>query len=82
MAPTCATTSVRMVGGSAGRPSTDGREVPLVVRDVLDPDNPLVDFELGNPIDEQKRVAVEQDLLDRGVVERQRQVHEAVQLYC
>ena len=75
IAPTCATTSVRIVGGSAGRPSTDGRQVPLVVGDVLDPDDPLVDLELRDPIDEQKRITVEQDLLDRGIVERQRQVH-------
>src|SRR5213082_1000996 len=28
------------------------RQVPLVQRDVLDADDPLVDFELGDPVDE------------------------------
>ena len=82
IAPTCATASVRIVGGSTGRPSTVGRQVALVERHVLDADDPLVDLELGDAIDEQERIAVRQDPLDRGVVERQRQVHGADQLYC
>ena len=41
------------------------REVALVQRDVLDPDDPLVGFELGDAIDEQKRIPVRQDPLDR-----------------
>ena len=51
------------------------REIALVERDVLDADDPLVGLELGDAIDEQKRIAVRQDPLDRGVVERQREVH-------
>ena len=75
IAPTCATASVRIVGGSTGEPSVAWRQIALVERHVLDPDDPLVDFELGDAIDEQERVAVRQDPFDRGVVERQRQVH-------
>jgi len=37
------------------------REVALVQCDVLDPDDPLVGLELGDPIDEQERIAVRQD---------------------
>ena len=56
------------------------REIALVERDVLDADDPLVGFELGDPIDEQERIAVRQNPLDRGVVERQRQgIHERCQ---
>jgi len=51
------------------------RQIPLVEGDVLDADNPLVDFELDDPIHEQKRIAVGQNAFDRRVVERQRQVH-------
>ena len=75
IAPTCATASVRIVGGSTGDAVGAVRQISLVERDVLDADDPLVDFELGDAIDEQKRIAVRQNPLDRGVVERQRQVH-------
>ena len=34
------------------------REIPLVERDVLDADDPLVDFELRDAIDEQERIPV------------------------
>ena len=57
------------------------RQVALVQRDVLDPDDPLVGFELGDAIDEQERIAVRQDPLDRRVVERQRQgIHEVASI--
>src|SRR6476620_1423031 len=49
------------------------RQVSLVERYVLDSDNPLVRFELNDPIDEQKRIAMRDDALDRAVIERQRQ---------
>ncbi len=77
IAPTCATASVRIVGGSTGMPRAGVRQVALVERHVLDADDPLVDLELGDAIDEQKRIAVRQNPLDRRVVERQRQVHGA-----
>ena len=59
IAPTCATASVRIVGGSTGAPSTAWRQIPLVERHVLDADDPLVDLELRDPVDEQKRIAVQ-----------------------
>ena len=49
------------------------REIALVRRDVLDADDPLVDLELGDAIDEQERIAVRQNLFDGRVVQRQRQ---------
>ena len=81
IAPTCATASVRIVGGSTGRAVGLVRQIALVERHVLDADDPLVDLELGDAIDEQKRIPVRQDPLDRGVVERQRQVHVSKRLY-
>src|SRR6185503_20341793 len=57
------------------------REKPLVQRHVLDAHNPLVDLEFGDPVDEEKRIAVEQNLLDRRVVERERQFHRIPRLY-
>jgi hypothetical protein len=45
-------------------------QVALVERNVLDADDALVGFELGDPIHQQERVAVRQDPLDGGVVER------------
>ena len=62
MAPTCAIASVRIVGGSTGG-SPHGAQVPLVERDVLDADDALVGHELGDPVDEQERIAVRQDAL-------------------
>jgi hypothetical protein len=56
-------------------------QVPLVARHVLDPDDPFVQLELGHPIDEQERVPVRQDPFDRGVVEREGQVHVNKRLY-
>ena len=56
-------------------------QIALVVRHVLDADDPLVFFELGDPIDEQERITMRKDPLDGGVVERQRQVHAIVRLY-
>ena len=81
MAPTCATASVRIVGGSTGRAVGLVREIALVARHVLDADDPLVELELGHAIDEQERVAVRQNPFDRGVVERQGQVHVNKRLY-
>ena len=49
------------------------RQRPLVERHVLDADDALVGLELRNPIDQQERVAVRQNPLDRGVVQRQGQ---------
>ena len=49
------------------------REQPLVLRDVLDADDPAVRLELGHAIDQQERVPMRQNPLDGGVVERQRQ---------
>jgi hypothetical protein len=51
-------------------------QIPLVQRHVLDADDALVDFELGDAIDQEKRIAVRQNPLDGGVVQRQRQVHQ------
>ncbi|MEN3340075.1 MAG: hypothetical protein V7647_3751 [Acidobacteriota bacterium] len=55
------------------------REVPLVQRDVLDPDDPLVRLEFRDAIDEEKRVAVRQDPLDRAVVEGEGEIHAGCQ---
>ena len=74
MAPTWATASVRIVGGSTGAIAV--RQIALVERDVLDADNALVDLELGNAVDEQERIPVGKNPFDRRVVERQRQVHQ------
>ena len=82
IAPTCATTSVRIVGGSTGDPVGRMRQVALVERHILDADDALVDFEFGDAVDEQERVAVLQNAFDRGVVERKRQVHRNLRLYC
>jgi len=57
------------------------RQITLVERHVLDADDPLVDFELRDPIDEQERKPVRQNALDRRVIERQRQLHEVRRLY-
>jgi hypothetical protein len=57
------------------------REVPFVERDVLDADDSLVDLELRDAIDEEKRIAMRENPLDGGVVERQRQVHRGLRLY-
>ena len=73
MAPTCAITSVRIVGGSTSGPDGERIEIRLVRRDVLQSDDALVHFELGDAIDEKKRVAVRKNLFNRRVVERQRQ---------
>jgi sigma-B regulation protein RsbU (phosphoserine phosphatase) len=57
------------------------REIAFVERDVLDSDNPLVDFDLRDAIDEQERIPVREDPLDRSVVERQFQaVHEVASI--
>jgi drug/metabolite transporter (DMT)-like permease len=58
-----------------------GREVAFVARHVLDADNTFIDLELRNAIDQQERVAVRQNPFDRGVVQRQRQVHVNNRLY-
>ena len=64
--------SVRIVGGSAGdSPAVRRRKIALVRGDVLDADDPLVGLERDHAIDQQKRVAVGQNPLDRRVVERQ-----------
>ena len=81
MAPTCATASVRIVGGSTERAVGRERQVALVARHVLDADDALVELELGDAIDEQERIAVRQNPFDRGVVEREGQVHVNKRLY-
>ena len=73
MAPTCATASVSMVGGEHGPPARALGQIALVCRHVLDADDALVELELGDAVDEQERIAVREDLLDRRVVERERQ---------
>ena len=55
------------------------REIPLVERDVLDADDPLVGLQFRDAIDEQERVAVRQDPLDGAVVEGERECVQAVQ---
>jgi len=52
------------------------REIPFVQRDVLDADNALVGFELGDAVDEQKWIAMRKNSLDRTVVKRQGQFHD------
>ena len=47
------------------------RKISFVQRDVLDADDPLVGLELGDAVNEQKRIAVRQNALDRAVIERQ-----------
>ncbi len=71
MAPTWATASVRIVGGSTAPPLAIDGQVPLVQADVLDPDDPLVDVEFGDPVDEQERVAMRQDPFNRLIVQRE-----------
>ena len=51
------------------------REIPLVERDVLDPDDALVGLELGDAIDQQEGIAMGKDAFDRRIVEWQRDVH-------
>ena len=51
------------------------RQVTLVERHVLDPDDALIGHELGDAVDEEERIAVWQDPFDRRVVERERDVH-------
>jgi hypothetical protein len=51
------------------------RQVPFVEGHVLDADDPFVDFELRDPIDEEERIAVQKNPFNRGVIQRQRQVH-------
>ena len=55
-------------------------EVTLVQRDVLDADDAPVRLELGDAIDQEKRISVREDAFDRRVVERQRQVHGYLQV--
>ena len=50
------------------------REIPLVERDVLDPDDPLVLFELRDLVDEEEWVSVRKNTFDRRVVEREAEV--------
>jgi len=62
-----------------GQPRRAAPVVPqqrFVPADVLDPDDPLVELELGHPVDQQERIAVRQDAFDGLVVERQRQGHD------
>ena len=49
-------------------------EIALVERDVLDPDDALVGLELGDAIDQQKRIPVGQNAFDRRVVQRRTRV--------
>ena len=65
-------------GRQHGRAAVAGRERALAQRDVLDPDDPLVQLELGDAIDEEERITVRQNPLDRGVIERKRQVFHEV----
>src|SRR5262249_35387694 len=74
IAPTWATASVRIVGGIAATPSR-ARQIPLVLRHVLDADDALVRFQLDDPIDQQEGKTVRKNPFNRGVVERERQVH-------
>ena len=50
-------------------------EVPLVQGHVLDANDALVGFELGDAIDEQERVAVREDSFDRRVIQGESQIH-------
>ena len=54
------------------------REIALAERHVLDADDTLVGFELGNAIDEQKREPMGKDPFDRRVVEGEREVHRLI----
>ena len=75
MAPTCATASVRIVGGRTGASPGRCAEIALVERHVLDADDPLVRLELGDAIDEQERIPMRKDPLDGRIVEGEREVH-------
>jgi len=46
-------------------------EIALVERNVLDSHDPLVRLEFGDAIHQQKRIAMREDALDNGVVQRQ-----------
>src|SRR5262245_16843153 len=58
------------------RPTRRMREIPFVQRDVLDSDDAFVGVELGDPVDEQKWIAMRKNPFDRTVVKRQGQVHD------
>jgi sigma-B regulation protein RsbU (phosphoserine phosphatase) len=63
--------------GQHGRFAVAARQIAFVQRHVLDADDAFVDFQLDDAIDEQKRVPVRQDSLDRAVIERKLQgIHE------
>ena len=71
MAPTWATASVRIVGGSVGVwPGSRARHCSFSDTFLM-PTIALVRLELGDPIDEQERIAVRQDPLDERLVEGQ-----------
>ena len=76
IAPTCATASVRIVGGSADVPRPSSQSSGSLRLMFLIADDPLVQLELGDAIHQQERVAMRQDPLDGLVVERQRQGHD------
>jgi len=50
------------------------RKIAFVERNILDADDPPVLFELGDLVDEEKRVAMGEDLLNRRVVEREGEI--------
>src|SRR5262249_8648519 len=56
-------------------------QIPLVQRHVLDPNDPLIELELRDAIDEQKGISMRKNAFDSLVIERERQVHEPVRLY-
>ena len=60
IAPTCAMHSVRIVGGKRRAFTGLMGQIALVEGDVLDPDDPLVRLQLGDAIDQQKRIAMRQ----------------------
>ncbi len=48
-------------------------QIALIQGNVLDSYDPFVRLQLGDAIHQQKRIAMRQDVLDNGVVERQAQ---------
>ena len=53
-------------------------QISFVQRDILDSDDALVGLQLGDTIDQQKRIAMRKDVLDDRVIQRQAQgIHES-----
>ncbi len=69
MPPTWAIASMISTPGMIGWPGKVALKERLVDRDVLDADDPLAVLDLDDPIDQQERIAMRQDVQDRADVD-------------